>query len=158
MKLALRQKYSPTMSSPCSASCPCTNDNCGEACAFTTDCPCSKASCTRDDSEQSHKTDTYPANSRMVTVSDGDNTLIITAYSAETNNRIVINSVDMSFGEFRQYLNTVGMVDEHEEIEKNRFDELIRVSQYTVVGIVLVLFSFSSWVALLVNGYSKISA
>jgi hypothetical protein len=94
----------------------------------------------------------------MVTVSDGDNTLIITAYSAETDNRIVINNVDMSFGEFRQYLNTVGMVDGHEEIEKNHFDELIRVSQYTVLGVVLVLFSFSSWVALLVNGYSKIQA
>jgi len=146
------------MSSPCSASCPCVKDNCGEACAFTTDCPCSKAECTRDESDHSYKSDSHASNSRMVTVSDGDNTLIITAYSAETDNRIVINSVDMSFGEFRQYLNTVGMVDEHEVIQKNRFDELIRVSQYTVLGVVLVLFSFSSWVALLVNGYSKIAA
>ena len=104
------------------------------------------------------KKDSYPANSRMVTVSDGDNTLIITAYSNDSDNRIVINSVDMGFGEFRQYLNTVGMVDDHERLENNRCDEMIAVVQYTILGLLLFLFGLSSWVVLLVSGYSKLQA
>ena len=92
-----------------------------------------------------------------VTNENGDE-LVLRSYSNESNKRIVVNDVDMTFEEFRGYLSAAGMPDEHEVYEERRLNELKIVAIVTSVITGLGLLVFAMWASILLDSIMKLGS
>jgi len=90
---------------------------------------------------------------RSITIeNEAGDSIVLKAYSTTTENRIVINTVDMSFYEFKGYLADIGMVDDYDMIEKKHWQDIKNVSACSAYLGALSVMGLISWFILLAQG------
>jgi hypothetical protein len=95
-----------------------------------------------------------------ITNDNGDE-LVMSSYSTKDTlcqKRIVVNDIDMSFEEFRGYLDSVGMPDEHELYEERRMNELKTVVIITSLIIGFGLLLLTMWATIFLDSIMKIQS
>jgi hypothetical protein len=81
---------------------------------------------------------------------------VLKAYST-TEDRIVVNRVDMSFYEFKGYLADIGMVDEYEMLEKKHWNDIKIISLLSLVVGAMSVMGIISWFVLLTRGLTVVA-
>lgn len=106
---------------------------------------CSKACLCPSSVKQSQDQDTK---SIRIENEAGD-TIVLKAYSTSDENRIMINTVDMSFYEFKGYLADIGMVDDYDMIEKKHWQDIKIISTCSAFMAAVSVMGLISWFVLL---------
>jgi hypothetical protein len=116
----------------------------GESCSKSCLCP----------DFASQKEDQEP---RSITIeNEAGDTLFLKAYST-TEDRIVVNTVDMSFYEFKGYLADIGMVDEYEMLEKKHWNDIKIISVLSAFIGAMSVMGVISWFILLTRGLTVVA-
>ena len=117
----------------------------GDSCSKSCLCPCPP----RPESQ-----DQEP---RSITIeNEAGDTIVLKAYST-TEDRIVVNRVDMSFYEFKGYLADIGMVDEYEMLEKKHWNDIKIISLLSLVVGAMSVMGIISWFVLLTRGLTVVA-
>jgi hypothetical protein len=82
--------------------------------------------------------------------------LVLKAYSTNEN-RIVVNTVDMSFYEFKGYLANIGMVDDYEMLEKKHWNDIKIISLLSAIVGAMSVMGVISWFILLTHGLTVVA-
>jgi len=94
---------------------------------------------------------------RSITIeNEAGDRIVLKAYST-TEDRIVVNTVDMSFYEFKGYLADIGMVDEYEMLEKKHWNDIKIISLLSVVVGAMSVMGVISWFVLLTRGLAVVA-
>ena len=94
---------------------------------------------------------------RSITIeNEAGDKIVLKAYSTKTENRISINTVDMSFYEFKGYLADIGMVDDYDMIEKKHWQDIKIISTCSAFLGALSVMAIISWFLLLAKNLSRL--
>ena len=95
---------------------------------------------------------------RSITIENqAGETIVLKAYSTSDENRIVINTVDMSFYEFKGYLADIGMVDDYEMIEQKHWHDIRVISLLSATIGAMSVMGLISWFVLVTRALTTVA-
>jgi len=83
--------------------------------------------------------------------------IVLKSYSTKSENRISINTVDMSFYEFKGYLADIGMVDDYDMLENKHWRDIKIISTFSACLGGLSVMALIAWFVLLVQGIIRLN-